>query len=371
MTLKKWTVIISASRSRRKAWTPLGTIILACVSVILFLTAPAIADDQPQPDPGTVGVALRPAGADGQPDDRSRFEYAADPGQSVTDQVYVGNTGTERQDFTVYATDAFNATDGGFSLLATEETPTGIGTWVHFDDGSNRLTFSLEPDEVRLVTFTLEFPADASPGDHVGGIVASVLQEGAQVSVDRRVATGIFARVSGELQPSLTISSVDATYAGDWWNPFAGSVKVLYSVNNTGNVALAGNVTGDVSTWFGIPAGAPQGGGFPVLLPGSSATYELDLPGVGQWGYLNPVIDLQPFVDSSTSEFQLSINPVRRDTVTFAVPWSLLILVGVGVATWLLLRWRRRVDERRAEEWMAYTEAQAAAARESEKDAVR
>jgi hypothetical protein len=338
----------------------LGALALVLTATAALLT-PAHTAVAAEGDP-TVGVATRPAGADGRPDSRTRFNYAADPGQTITDQVLIGNTGTQREDFTVFATDAFNSGDGEFALLATAEQPTQIGAWVTFADGSNRMQFSLEPDEARLVTFTLQLPADATPGDHAGGLVASVLQEGQQVSVDRRVATPIFARVSGDLQPQLNVASFDAAYQGDWWNPFGGTVKIVYTVDNTGNVALAANVDATAVTWFGIPAADSQGGSIPVLLPGSSATYEISVSGVGQWGYLNPAVRMQPFVDSPDAAQQLNVTPVSRDSVVIAMPWMLLILLVIAAAVFLLIRWRRRRDEARAQEWIEYTEQQAAAA---------
>lgn len=360
----------STTRSGRRIRHTFGAFFfaLALALPVAASALPARADDT-APDPAasaaSVGVATRPAGTDGRPDGRTRFAYAADPGQSVTDQVLVGNTGTQRQDFTVYATDAYNATSGEFSLLATAETPQALGTWVRFENGQDRIQFSLEPQEVRLLSFTVAFPADATPGDHAGGIVASVTEEGQQVSLDRRVATALFARVSGDLQPRLTLASFDATYQGDWWNPFGGTLKVLYTVDNPGNVALAANVSMGAVTWFGIPAAETQGGAIPVLLPGNSATYEFDLVGVGQWGYLNPAAKLTPFVDAPDAAMQVAVAPVSRDTVVVAVPWMLLIVAAVAAAVVLLLRWRRRRDEARAREWIAYTEQQAAIAAEA------
>lgn len=349
------------SSTSRRRFPALGAALIAVVATLALLSPSAPATAAEGDTAATVGVATRPAGEDGRPDGRSRFTYTADPGQSVTDRVLVGNTGTARQDFTVYATDAYNGDDGGFALLATAETPTAVGAWLRFDDGSDRATFSLEPNEVRLLTFTIAFPADATPGDHVGGLVASVVEPGQQVTVDRRVATTISARVSGELQPQLSISSYDASYEGDWWNPFAGDVRLRYTVTNPGNVALAANLTSGVSTWFGLPATGMQGGSIPVLLPGSTATYEFTLSGAGQWLFLNPRTVLSPFVDSPDASQQVSVTPVSRDAIAFAVPWTLLILLAVAAGVFFLLRWRRRRDEARAQEWMDYMERATAA----------
>lgn len=350
------------SSTSRRRFPALGAALIAAVAMFALLVpaAPASAAEG-DPAPTTIGVATRPAGDDGRPDGRSRFTYTADPGQTITDHVLVGNTGSQRQDFTVYATDAFNAADGSFSLLATADTPTSVGAWLHFDDGSDRVRFSLEPNEVRLLTFTVAFPADATPGDHVGGLVASVIEAGAQVSVDRRVATSIFARVSGDLQPQLSVGSYDATYAGDWWNPFAGEVRLHFTVTNPGNVALAANLTSGVVTWFGAPIAGPQGGAIPVLLPGNTATYDVTVPAVAQWLYLNPRTVLSPFVDSPDAAQQLPVTPISRDAITFGVPWTLFILLALVGAAVVVVRWRRRRDEARAQEWIEYMERAAAA----------
>lgn len=353
---------ISNTRSGGRILRTLGALALALAVVGASPMPATAAEGDDAASAQSVGVATRPAGEDGRPDGRTRFSYSADPGQSVTDRVLVGNTGTERQDFTVYATDGFNAQDGSFSLLATDEAPTTIGTWVTFENGENRIQFSLEPEEVRLVSFTLQLPAEATPGDHVGGLVASVLEQGAQVNLDRRVATTLTTRVSGELQPQLTVTSLEASYEGDWWNPFGGTVHVRYDVTNPGNVALAANVTTGVKTWFGIPATGDQGSGVPPILPGNSASYEFEAQGVGQWGYLNPGIELNPFVQSDDASLLLPVPTVRRDAVTFAMPWVLLLLLALAAGVFFFLRWRRRRDEARAQEWIAYTEQQAAAA---------
>lgn len=364
------------SSTLRRRFPALGAVSLVTAVIVACLGMPSAAtaatattiraaDDAPAaPAEGdsaiTVGVATRPAGEDGRPDGRSRFSIVADPGQTVTDRVLVGNTGTARQDFTVYATDAFNDDAGEFSLLPTNATPTSVGSWIRFDDGSDRVTFALDPQEVRLLTFTVAVPADATPGDHVGGVVASVLESGAQVTVDRRVATSVFARVAGELQPQLSLTSYEASYEGDWWNPFSGQVRLRYTVSNPGNVALSANLTSGTKTWLGIPATGEQGGKIPVVLPGNSASYENTVQGVGQWLYLNPFTVLSPFVESPDASMQVSVVPITRDAVTFAMPWTVLILALLIAGGVLLSRWRRRRDEVRAQEWMDFVARTAA-----------
>lgn len=325
---------------------------LAAFLSFVVVPAAAFADD-------SIGISARPAGADGSPDGRSRFSYEVAPGQSVSDTFLVSNVGTVLQSFTITAADAFNDADGSFELPPTSDNPSDLGTWVTVDGAPGRMQFDLGPGQSRAVPFTLTVPANAKPGDHAGGLVASVVTTGDQVNVDRRVATRVYVRVPGDVQPALTISSVDAQFLGDWWNPFSGSVRIHYVVTNSGNIALAGNVSAVVTTWFGIPAAGQHGDGVPELLPGTSVARDVTIDGVGQWVYLNPSIKLDPFVDSSTQTLQVLAGSTTRGTVLLVMPWALLLLILLVVIVFLLRWWMRRRADRRAQEWIDYMEREA------------
>lgn len=331
--------------------------VLAVLAVLVAPSAPARADD-------TIGISARPAGADGAADGRTRFSYKTEPGQRIDDHFLVANTGTVAQSYTVIGTDAFNDDEGDFALLATSEQPVSIGQWVRFENGANRIEFSLAPGESRVLPFSIEVPEDATPGDHAGGLVASVVTPGDEVTLDRRVATRLYARVAGQLQPQLSISALDAEYLGDWWNPFDGAVRMYYTVRNVGNVALAANTSFGVDTWFAIPASAPSGDGLAELLPGGARNVTVDVPGVAAWLYLAPWVELTPFVDSPDPANALPVDPTSRSTFLIAVPWPLVIVAALIVGGFLLAGWRRRRDAERAEEWARFTE------REAERQAV-
>lgn len=341
----------SPELSRARSLVRILAATLAVVAAVGILTPAGAARAE-----DTIGISARPAAADGTADTRTRFSYKVDPGQRVDDNFLVANTGSTPQNFTVIATDAFNDGEGDFALLGTEEASTSVGQWVKFENGTNRIEFSLEPGQSRLLPFTVELPADATPGDHAGGLVASVVTPGEQVNLDRRVGTRLYARVSGQLQPLLSISALNSEYLGDWWNPFSGTVRMYYTVMNTGNVALATNTSFGVDTWFGLQAAASNGDAIAELLPGGGRSVTVDVPGVPAWLYLAPWVELTPFVDSPQAENALTVDGSSRSGILIAVPWALVILAAIGVGIGFLLRWRRRRDEERAEEWLRYTE---------------
>lgn len=301
----------------------------------------------------TIGIAGGPATVDG-PDTRTRLSYEAAPGQTVTDHYLVRNTGTAAQDVRVFATDAYNTADGAFALLDTDATATGAGSWVTFD-GQPQVEVTLAPAEQKVLAFTLVVPADATPGDHAGGIVVSAAGVDGQVKVDRRVATRMYVRVPGALQPGLTLSSMTASQPTDW-NPLAGGTDITVVLQNTGNVALGADVTASVATLFGISAGRPAHAEVDEMLPGTTRAVTFHVAGVGRVGYLRAQVSLQPTVAADALD-PGSLKPVVRDTTLFSVPWVLLGLVVLVVGFVLLVRARRQRAARAAAEWVAYQQA--------------
>lgn len=303
------------------------------------------------------GIAGAPATETGPDSSRSRLSYQLDPGQQVQDHYYVRNTGTTVQNITVYATDAFTTGEGTYSLLETTADPTDVGTWVEFDGGATELTFALQPAETRIIPFTLTVPADASPGDHAGGIIVSALSASSQVQLERRVGTRLYARVKGDLQSALSISSISSSYASSL-NPFVGEMTIDYTVTNSGNVALGADVVASVRGLFGVPLSGYEATEVPELLPGDTRTITAVVPGVGQWIFLTPTIELAASVDDDALNAGL-LPTASRDSVVLVVPWTLLAVMALAGLAWAIIRARRRGNDRRAAEWVAYTEEEA------------
>ncbi len=322
----------------------------AAASLVLGSAAVAHADD-------TDSISIGPATETGADTSRARLSYTAAPGQHIDDMVEVRNTGTTPQTITVFATDAYNTDEGGYGLLDTDAQPSDAGGWVHFLDGSTRATLTLDAGATQLVRFAVDVPADASPGDHAAGIIASAQSASDQILVDRRVATRLYVRVPGDLQANLTITSIASSYAPSF-NPLDGTTTITYTIKNDGNVALGAQMTAGVNTWFGIGAGEVVKTDVAEMLPGSTRTVAVEVGGVAQLGYLNPSVRLLPTVSPDAMN-PGPLNVVSRDTVVVAIPWWFLALVVVAGLVCLTVWLRRRSDDKRARAWVAYTEQQA------------
>jgi hypothetical protein len=334
--------------ARRRIAIAIATV-LATAALVATASISASADD-------STGISGGPSDGAG-PDDRSRFSYQVDPGQHIDDFYLVRNTGTKPQTMTVLATDAFNTPQGTYSLLETKALPKDGGSWVTFAGGARSIEIPLAPNESRAVPFRLAVPADASPGDHAGGVVVSVMTPQGTILVDHRVATRLYVRVKGEIQAALTVGSIAADYTPSL-NPFSGSTEVTFTVRNNGNVALGANLVVGAKTYFGIPASGLVRMSVSELLPGSTRKVTVSVPGVAQLGYLAPHVSLVPTTDADA----ISPGPLRtieRDTALFVMPWWFLAIIVLGAAIVLWIRLRRRSDRRRAATWIAYTEAEA------------
>lgn len=312
------------------------------VLTAVLLTAPASAAAPGAPaapgGPGGMTWAVRPAGPKG-PSGRDYFVYSVSPGQTIRDRVSISNLSDRPQTFRVYATDAFNTADGSFTLLTADKTATGVGTWVAVERGSH----TIKAGKTVQVPFTLKVPHDVTPGDHSGGIVASLTQQettaqGQRVNVDRRVAARVYLRAAGPLTPSLQVSALrtgyDAPLVGN------GRMDVTYTVRNTGNLRMTALARIRALGPFGLPLGEQVSRRIPELLPGTSYTFTERITGVPPAGPLTASVRLS--LTDPQSGRPVAARPVGRKASVWHVPWAAVGAVVLLIAGVVYARRRRR-----------------------------
>jgi len=211
---------------------------------------------------------------------RERFEYSTDPGTQVVDFVVVSNRGETPAEFAIYATDAINELEtGAFGLLTSDVPPTDLGKWITMDVDK----VLLQPGEEATIPFNLLIPSDATPGDHVAGVIASITTtaesaEGTTVNLEQRVAARMYLRVSGAVSANTEITGLTSSFSPEL-NPFAfGRMTVDYNVRNTGNVRVDVNQTMQITGPFGIPLGEITPEPLSDLLPRQTVQVTADLP---------------------------------------------------------------------------------------------
>ncbi|MER5705031.1 DUF916 domain-containing protein [Micromonospora sp. NPDC002296] len=290
----------------------------------------------PAPGPAATRWAVQPSGPKG-PTGRNYFVYDLAPGSTLTDHVGVSNLSNRPLTFQVYGTDAYTTADGAFALLPADRAATDVGSWISFE----RRSWTVPPGKRADLPFRLSVPANATPGDHAGGVIAAIAQarttaDGQQVRVDQRLAARVYLRVAGEVRPAATIESVRVSYDNPVNPAGGGDAVVSYRLRNTGNVRLGGTgtVTLDGPLGWRLARTAPVD--LPELLPGAVFTVTERVTGVP------PALRLTAEVDLAPTTVDTALPPVLRTATTWAPPW--LLLAGLAVlAGWLAARWRRRV----------------------------
>jgi hypothetical protein len=292
--------------------------------------------DETTPVSDAGGFAVQPSGTSG-PGGRDYFIYTLKVGEIYGDTVSISNTGTETATFAIYATDARNTTDGSFSLLREEEQPSDVGSWLEL--GATQWT--VEPGTRVDIPFKITVPADVTPGDHVGAIVAQKIDDPDQpndgIGLDVRVRIGarIYVRVDGPVNPSLAIDDLSVSYAAPG-SPFSGrDAKVSYTLTNTGDIRLAPMAALSLAGSFGLGEHALPDRQIPELLPGSSIEIA------------ETVHDVRPYVRltaSLTVQADAEGVSVSSSLTQWAVPvvalgaLAVIVLAFIG---WRVVRRRR------------------------------
>ncbi|GAA0519138.1 hypothetical protein Ade02nite_80170 [Paractinoplanes deccanensis] len=310
--------------------------VLAAVLLLFLTPAPASAADG-------VRWSVQPSTAKG-PDGRDYIVRRAAPGERLTDYIGITNLTAKPLTFSVYGTDAYTTDDGSYALMAAAQKPTDVGSWIAL--AASKYTV---PANTRLdVPFSISVPANATPGDHAGGVVTSIAQEqtgadGQKVLVDQRVAARVYLTVAGAVAPRLAIDNVRLEYAQSA-NPAAGGeMTVRYLVRNAGNLRLSGTGSVKITGPFGWTLAKTEAMDIPELLPGGSITITEKITGV------QPTVRLAADVDVRPVYFAEQLPAVARSTSVWAWPWALIAVVGIALLYVVLRLARRRARRRRSQ----------------------
>ena len=286
------------------------------------------------------------------PDTRSKFSYTdIKPGSVITDHVAVLNRGKQGVAFSIYGTDATGTSlSNALILMPANQTPRDIGSWVTFPGGVSRLSIVIPGGKGIIETFKIAVPRQAPPGDHTGGVIASVSfnkldNHGQLVREDHRIAVPLELRVAGPLHAGLQVESI-ATGFHSTLNPFgSGSADVSYTVHNIGNVRLTGSQSVSVTGPFGISSTVHLAS-LPTVLPGDSVRVTTQAKGLYPAGPMNADVQVTPGIPPGAPSLALPTGNVTGTASLFAVPWSLIglivLVIVVVIAVWRARGWQRR-----------------------------
>ena len=329
----------------RGAALRLATLLLATLVALLAVVIGASAPASAAPAPTSrVTFGIEPASATA-PDGRANFNFEMTPGAVLFDHVAIVNYSATPLTLQLYATDALETSTGGFGLLQPGVTPTGVGAWITIPATASTVQVPAEratgPGYV-IVPMTVRAPVKVTPGDHVGGIIASLRTVGTNatgqtVVLNQRIGSRVYVRVAGQLAPQLALSNPRASYSGSS-NPIGtGKVKVTYVVSNLGNVDLAVHDQQVSVSGLLDDTHTARLANIQLLLPGTSVTQSVVIGGVWPQFRLHQTVSAQPVVLSGSAG---GLSPVSASSTLWAVPWLLLLVVLVIVV--VAVAWVRR-----------------------------
>ncbi len=314
--------------------------------------SPSASGTTPAADPGANNITFGVGPATkGKVDRRSGFNYLQPRGGSVSDEVALVNLTFKPLTLNLYPADAINGADGTLGIEPRTTKPVGAAAWVTMKTPTGKFYVVVPSRSTVVVPFTVRIPAKAEVGDHLAGIVASVVSQGqtpgdrtANVKFEQRIAARLAVRVAGPLLPELTIENLTAQYVGTLNPAGKGSVLVTYTVRNTGNIRLGGRQEVGIHGIIGPRATASDIGDIPLLLPGGSAQVAVEVPGILPLLYMSadvnvtalpPLGDADPVSDIATASTQF-----------WAVPWTVLaLLLLLGLLLAWFLRHRRQIPQ--------------------------
>lgn len=325
----------SCHRHRRRA-VRVASLALVVTFVAALGAAPALGQEAVPGGDGSFGV--EPGDLDGGESTRDYFVYQLAPGQGLVDSVAVTNQFDRDMTFSLLATDAFQTPEtGAFGLLAEEEEPADVGTWITLRADE----YTIPPGQTANIPFSIVVPPDATPGDHIGGIVATPIEalaapdDGNAVALRYRVGARVYVRVDGPLTPSLRIRSLEIVRSGGVGGALTGlqDLTVRYEVVNTGNVRMTPQTFLSITGPFGVTLREAEPHQMSEIFPGSAIVVTEELSAPLPLGRLTARVEAR----------QTGGTPAEAVASKgfFAVPWALVIVLLL-VGGFLALRAARR-----------------------------
>ncbi|MFZ2058882.1 MAG: hypothetical protein WAV54_15870 [Acidimicrobiales bacterium] len=330
--------------------------VVGCSTALLLSLAPAFGQatmwsqqstSKPVPAKKNVVTFGTQTASATKPDGRGIYLFGATPGGRIEDHVAIRNYSDQTATFLIRGTDAVTTPQGGFAALPIYERSHDLGAWIALPRSDLKVT--LGPRTDLIIPFLIEVPADATPGDHIGVITATLVssvisKSGQRLRLLQTVGTRIFLRVSGSLHPSLTVTGLAVHYQGPLDPIGTGKTKVTYTVSNTGNVALGGLQTVYVSGLFGSRSAArvPK---MQLLLPGFSVKETVEVSGIFPEIRETAHVSVRPlYIAGSVAP---PSGPFQASLPFWAIPWILIAIIIVAVIL-LVVGWLRRRRRRRA-----------------------
>ena len=161
------------------------------------------------------------------------FDLAANPGDTVTNEILVRNTGSEAVIISVEAQD-FVATGEEGEVSLTDKSTYSLASWIEMDGNG----YELGPGKQRAVKFVIRVPHNAEPGGHYASVYAhlSPTTDAAESGsyIGQKIGSLVLLRVAGDMSEGAKFESYETSqkYYED------GLVEFNIRIKNEGSVHI-------------------------------------------------------------------------------------------------------------------------------------
>ncbi|OGY48772.1 MAG: hypothetical protein A3D39_04895 [Candidatus Buchananbacteria bacterium RIFCSPHIGHO2_02_FULL_39_17] len=216
----------------------------------------------------------------------------------------------------------------------------------------------LRPQQVILVPFRIQVPANATPGGYYAAIFwqtnSGQTKDGSGAGISGRIATLVFLKVAGELNESAQLVGFETIPKNNYFFHFPLNFSVR--VNNQGNIHLQPQGQIILSDWFSRKIALDINQEKRFILPGSIRRFDVVWEsGANKNFWQNFLAELYlEFKNLPFGPYQaeLSLNyGARHQTLTgslnfWFIPWRLILAIVILII-FLVTFWRinRRVKE--------------------------
>jgi Bacterial protein of unknown function (DUF916) len=210
-----------------------GAIALGTIAVLVSVAWPAATEGAAGPT-----FALKPA----SPAKLGYFVLQGRPGATIRGEVQVINVGSVAGRTKIYAVDATTGETSGVVYRSRQEPRQGVGEWTRLGTG----TIQLAPGQSRVVPFSVRVPGGASPGQHLGGIVAQRSTSSAsggsagqgghgtfKVKIQALSVIALQVNLPGPRRVKMALSGIEV-------GSQPGHQSLLLGIGNRGNLLLKG-----------------------------------------------------------------------------------------------------------------------------------
>ncbi len=178
----------------------------------------------------------------------SIIEERVDPGQVFSSVLRITNLDSETKTFYIIKRNISGTSPQGTPIFAGEEEKTGyeMSSWIKVAQDS----VTIPGKQTKEIPFSIEVPANASPGGHFGGIFVSftpLRPKETGMGVGFQVGTILNLRISGEVFEEAQIREF-ITDKAIYSKPF---VKFITKVENLGNVLVRPRGPLEITDFFG------------------------------------------------------------------------------------------------------------------------